>query len=200
MLKLLISVLLISVSLVMSACSKETQSDCGFVQNVYGERISWKRDVPITLVAHESVPSEYIPALQAAADRWNNVAGRQILVFKAGVKRGSLSPAKDGENVIYFMNTWESQKASEQARTSLYWIGDQIKEADIRVNASRFQFYWNQGGTGVNIEALMIHELGHVLGLRHKDSEGSVMATYLANNTDRVYLAQTDQSSLSCEY
>ncbi|MNL56538.1 Matrixin [compost metagenome] len=90
---------------------------------------------------------------------------------------------------------------SEQARTNLYWIGDQIQEADIRVNASKYSFYWNgTGGGSVNIEALILHELGHVLGLKHKDNEGSVMATYLANGSDRTALAPADTTNLQCEY
>lgn len=200
MLKLLVSLIMVSAVFGLSACAKKSQEDCGFVQNVYGERISWKGDLPVVMQVHESVPSEFIPAIQAAANRWNAVAGRQVISIRAGVARGPVAPQKDSGNIIYYMTSWESNKASEQARTSIYWIGDQIKEADIRVNASQFRFYWNGGGGGVNFEALLIHEMGHVLGLKHKDSDGSVMATYLANNTDRVYLAQTDQSSLQCEY
>ena len=97
---------------------------------------------------------------------------------------------------------------SEQARTSVYWVGDQIQEADIRINASKannysvFNFYWGQssGQDAVNIEALVLHEMGHVLGLKHKETGSSVMATYLPNHTDRVNPAQTDLDSLKCEY
>ena len=196
----LLTLLLMAASMGLSACAQKTQEDCGFVQNVYGERISWKGELPVKLQVHESVPSQYYGAIQAAADRWNQAAGRQVVALRSSMVPGAIAPKKDGTNVIYYMNTWESDRRSEQARTSIYWVGDQIKEADIRVNASQFQFYWNQGGYGVNFEALLLHEIGHVLGLKHKDNDGSVMATYLANNTDRVYVSQTDLMSLQCEY
>src|SRR5207253_4745066 len=127
---------------------------------------------------------------------------------------GAINPQKDGRNIIYYFDTWEADKKAEQARTSIYWIGDQIKEADMRINAAKdatgtpfFKYYWNQPGVAaaepansVNIEALVIHEMGHVLGLKHKDANNSVMATYLANNVDRVNIPETDRSALQCEY
>jgi hypothetical protein len=42
--------------------------------------------------------------------------------------------------------------------------------------------------------------MGHVLGLKHKDFGGSVMATYLPADDDRVIPASTDVSALQCEY
>lgn len=52
----------------------------------------------------------------------------------------------------------------------------------------------------VNIEALILHEMGHVLGLKHKDGSGSVMATYLASGEDRVNVTGVDSTDLKCEY
>ncbi|WII71387.1 matrixin family metalloprotease [Bdellovibrio sp. 22V] len=197
--------------LTIQACAPKSQEDCGFVQNVYGERISWKSDVPVTMRIHSSVPDSMVPAILSAADTWERTAGRKLFnIVQYPRVQGPLNPHKDGENVIYLMNTWEDNRASEQGRTSVYWIGDLIKEADIRLNGADFGFYWNnstltqsirrQGSAPVNIEALVLHEMGHVLGLKHKDGAGSVMATYLAAGDDRVRVALTDEQSLQCEY
>jgi hypothetical protein len=99
------------------------------------------------------------------------------------------------------MNTWESNKASEQGRTSLYWVGDQIQEADIRINGLNYAFFGATVVSGaVSMESLALHELGHVLGLKHNDSSPSVMATYLRLNQDRTQLQGSDHESLNCEY
>lgn len=195
-------VLLLSSVLTIQACAPKVQDDCGFVQNVYGERISWKSDVPVTMKIHSSVPDSYIPAIQAAAESWNRTAGKTILKINTTKDTGALNPRKDGENIIYVLSEWEANKASEQARTSVYWVGDVIQEADIRINAKNFTFYTNDSAShsGVSLEALVLHELGHVLGLKHKDTSGSVMATYLANGVDRTAVAETDSTSLQCEY
>lgn len=213
MLKWLGISLVLTLALSIQACAPKSQEDCGFVQNVYGERISWKSDVPVTMYLHESVPDSMIPAIRSAAATWARTAGRDIIkIVEHPRETGPLNPHKDGRNVIYFMNTWEANRSSEQGRTSVYWIGDLIKEADIRLNAADFSFYWNgsalttaakterKSSSPVNIEALVLHEMGHVLGLKHKDGNGSVMATYLSSGDDRVNLAGTDTASLQCEY
>lgn len=197
----------------IQACAPKSQPDCGFVQNVYGERISWKSDAPVTMQIHTSVPESMIPAIQAAAETWEKTAGRKLFNIVTSPRyTGPIVPHQDGVNVIYFMNSWEANMGSEQARTSVYWVGDLIKEADMRINAADFGFYWKgetltkaakserASSAPVNIEALVLHELGHVLGLKHKDNQGSVMATYLASGDDRTHLAVADQKDLQCEY
>lgn len=208
-----LALILIIAGSLLQACAPKSQSDCGFVQNVYGERISWKNDIPVKMMLHETVPEEMIPAIRKAAESWNTTAGKTILDIDFSVReRGPAVPRKDGRNVIYLLNTWEAQKASEQGRTSVYWIGDQIKETDVRLNAENFSFYWEDfngqtatslnamAGTQVNMEALVLHELGHVLGLKHRDGDSSVMGTYLRAKEDRVDLASVDEVSLQCEY
>ena len=194
--------LLLSTALFVQACApKSADNDCGFVQNSYGERVSWKNEGIVTLYIHQSVPDEYIPAIQSAADTWEKSVGHRLFNIVTTKVGGPIAPHKDGTNVIYFMDTWESNRSTEQARTSIYWNGDQIEEADIRVNAKDFKFYWSDKiANRVNIEALILHEMGHVLGLKHKDTGGSVMATYLPSGADRVQLASTDVSDLKCEY
>ncbi len=213
MLKWLGTAAVLITALLIQACAPKSENDCGFVQNVYGERVSWKGTIPITLYIHSSVPQSMVPVIQAAADTWEKTSGRKLFnIVTANRYNGPLNPHQDGVNVIYFMNTWEENQSSEQGRTSIYWIGDQIKEADIRLNAADFGFYWqNQkissaykptraSSDPVNIEALALHEMGHVLGLKHKDGAGSVMATYLAAGDDRVRLAGVDETDLQCEY
>jgi hypothetical protein len=196
----------------VQACAPKAQEDCGFVQNSYGERVSWKGEIPATIRIHQDVPEAMVPAIVAAADSWERTAGRKLFnVVTSSRYTGPIAPNKDGVNVIYFMSSWESDRGSEQGRTSVYWVGDQIKEADIRLNGSDFSYYWNSQTLSkaskasrslvpVNIEALVLHELGHVLGLKHKDNSGSVMATYLASGEDRVAVASIDEKALQCEY
>ncbi len=195
---------LVVMALTLEACAPKSQDSCGFVQNAYGERVSWKADVPVTMYLHESVPEQYVAAIVSAAQTWERSSGRRLFNIVTSPRiSGPNKPVQDGKNVIYFMDTWEQDKLSEQARTTVLWNGDQIKETDIRVN-TKFTFYWNQGksSTAVNIEALILHEMGHVLGLKHNDvkADASVMQTYLKNGDDRTELASKDTVDLKCEY
>jgi hypothetical protein len=190
--------------LTLSACgyTYKKQSDCNFVQNVYGERISWKANLPITLYVHESVPHEFYEAIEDSIAAWEEAAGRPVFKIAEWGVAGPLLPRQDRVNMIYWMDTWEDQKKSEQARTSVYWIGDEIKESDIRVNAAGFKYFTQQARTTdeVHLPSLMIHELGHVLGLKHNDSGSSVMATYLAAAVYRDRVNPADADALLCEY
>ncbi len=180
----------------------KSQDDCGFVQNVYGERISWKGRYPILLQVHESVPVEFHASLAASLENWERVVGKKMFQVVNWSAKGPLTPRQDGVNVIYNLQEWEEAKHAEQARTSVYWVGDQIKEFDIRLNSKNFRFYSDepQNGFDVHLPSLFVHEIGHALGLKHKDSGGSVMATYLASNISRNEIAITDRQTLACEY
>ena len=213
------------------------QVDCGFVQNVYGQRISWKGKLPIEVEIDSSVPHDLRPSIYRAAKTWETIAGHPLFVFKQ-ISKKNTGPNKDKKNGIYFLLNWDSNNRAEQGRTSVYWAGDEIQEADIRINGAQFAFYdrdpknlvflkssndtnlsgaqenSNLGKTdfssqtpeqpdlGYNFEALMLHELGHFLGLKHKELSPavSVMETYLAANTNRIELSDADKMNLKCEY
>lgn len=189
----------------LQACGPKYKSEesCGFVQNVYGERISWKAEVPVELYIHESVPTSMYVGIEKAIQKWEETAGRPLFKIRGYGITGQLNPRQDGVNMIYWMSNWEANKTSEQARTSVYWVGDQIRETDIRINSKNFNFYIDQpvsATNSVHFESLLVHELGHVLGLKHKDDSDSVMATYLASNTTRDEVTGSDELNLKCEY
>lgn len=185
------------------ACGKKLapENSCFFVQNVYGERISWKGNIPVELYLHSSFPEEMIPGLEAAMARYENSMGHKMFVIKGRIE-GPMEPRQDGKSVIYWMDKWEEDKLSEQARTSIFWIGDQLREADMRINNKKYNFYLDQPSNlkDIHLESLIVHELGHVLGLKHNDLQSSVMATYLSSNEERNQMTSADLSSLSCEY
>jgi hypothetical protein len=182
--------------------SYKAQEDCGFVQNVYGERISWKGKTPIIINVHESFPPQFNTALENAMKKWEVAVGHPLFQLGSYGVKGPMTPRQDGVNLIYMMNTWEEDKSSEQARTSVYWVGDTIKEADIRINSKNFTFYSDRpaSNSDVHIESILVHELGHVFGLKHKDGGGSVMGTYLASMSVRTVISSTDLNSMRCEY
>lgn len=201
-------------ALLMGSCAKNpfgsafgqeytSEMSCGFVQNVYGERISWKGKLPITFYIHEDMPAEFIPVVQSAMEKWEKAAGRRLFDLVSTKYTGPIRPRQDGKNIIYWMTNWEGDRQREQGRTSVYWIGDEIKESDIRINAKDFNYFVSEPEAfrDVHFESLMIHELGHVLGLKHADeSTDSVMGAYLSASLTRDALSEVDASALLCEY
>lgn len=199
-------------------CKPKEAKNCGFVQNVYGQNISWKSKEPIRIVINSSIPAELRPAIYRAAKTWEDQAGQKLFNITEDSSQASPTPTKDGKNGIYFMHSWESNRQSEQGRTSVYWADDQIMESDIRINAANFSFYDQDptqlvlasgidgtvnalsNSSGYNFEALILHELGHFLGLKHTTDRSSVMVTHLSAYTNRTVLSQADSESIKCAY
>jgi hypothetical protein len=154
------------------------------------------------MMVHSSVPVEAYGAIERAAAKWNQDLGREIIRIDAWGVSGSLEPAQDGYSMIYWLKTWDSTRMNEQARTTIYWQGDHIFEADMRLNNKDYQLYTqsNEPVLGVDLESLVVHEMGHVLGLAHTDAPGSVMNVSLASGQTRRDPGLLDLSSLSCEY
>lgn len=204
--------ILLSLGVTLNACAPKKSDDCGFVQNVYGQRISWKTSAAIPLYINQSIPLSLRAAIYRAAASWEQSLGRKVFEVIEENSAQNSAPGRDKKNGIYFLSQWESDRKSEQGRTSVYWAGDEIQEADIRINSKDFAYYdqdryqlvrtaTNSTSAGYNFEALILHELGHFLGLKHRDgSGGTVMAKELAAYTNRVSLAQVDVNSVQCEY
>lgn len=190
------------------ACSRkfDPQPSCNFVQNNDLQRVSWNRNLPIKLYVHESFPLDQFPQLESvvreSVNDWNLKLGREVFRIEGFRINGSLAPKKDGYSVLYWMNTWEENLKHEQARTTIYWSGSQIYEGDIRINAKDHQFYvgFDTQFKNVDMRSLLVHELGHVLGLAHNHQQPSVMNVTLNEGLDRRAISKIDEDSVHCEY
>jgi hypothetical protein len=191
--------------MLVAACSRplSPEESCNFVQNSQYQRISWKSD-KVALHIDSSVPQEFLPSVEAAVEVWNKKLNKKIIsIVKSSTSGSNANASKDGVSKLYWKDSWDLSKPNEQARTTVYWQGSRIYEADVQVNAKNFK-YFKTGDqvdiSKVHVESLLVHEIGHVLGLAHRDDDGSVMKTNLLSGYVRDEPGQVDMSSLKCEY
>ena len=199
-----VAISVLCLAFLFQACAEKPNPEegCNFVQNSLQQRVSWEKDVPVIFYIHRSVPGPFFSAIELAIDEWNRKSGRELLKLGGWTNSGD-RPKKDGANIVYWLDTWENDRPFEQARTTIYWSEDRIYEADIRVNAKNFNFFWGEDPVvgHVDVQSLLLHEFGHALGLAHTTNEQkSVMVTTLASATLRREAQDIDLRSLSCEY
>lgn len=177
------------------------ETDCGFIQNSYGQRVSWKLNIPVVLQLHSEYPPEYDEVIKRAAQHWNDAAGMTLFRFdRTGANLGP-EVTRNATNTVHWMKTWPEAQKTLQAVTNLYWRGNQIYESDIAVDHKYFNFFVDKATTpyDVHLESLMIHELGHVLGLKHR-TVPSVMWSTLNGAVKRDSLTAADRETIKCEY
>ncbi len=200
------ALIVVVVSLVLQACGKlAPELSCNMARNSQKQRVAWTdARLPVKLYIHNSVPRKHHEDLKKAVEFWNNKSNQELFEIVSFFTDGNSSPKRDGYNMISWKDTWESENSTEQARTQLNWSKTSLYEADIVVNDHNFDyatFDEELKGKIVDFTSLMIHELGHVLGLAHNEDQSSVMNTKLAYGEDRQETENiVDVKSLSCEY
>ncbi len=180
----------------------EAEESCGFVQDSYGQRVSWKHAAPATLILSADWPQEFIPAAQSAAEAWNKIAGRTVVTISIDSVLLSPKASRDGLNGLYWLKEWSEDLRTIQAVTNLIFKNNLIIDADIKVNAKYFSFYLDTPNSAfqVHMESLLIHEIGHLLGLRHLTTTPTVMEPVLLPSILRNDISELDQKALLCEY
>lgn len=177
--------IIITLLITITACAPpKPEPSCTFIQNAYSQRVSWYY-APVELSIDYSIPIELRPAIYDAARAWSEAFGRELIRIVGS-----------SYNVIYMSSAWDQSRPFEEANTRISWYDNTIYQANVYVNAANFQFYY-ETGYGIEFKSLMIHELGHVLGLDH--SEG-VMSPILPYDTVRWNIDEAILNNLKCEY
>ncbi len=133
--------------------------------------------------------SDVTGALSRSIAAWNSVADIELTLVESDKQSISPSgPAGDGVNLLTIAQTPENvllfskDPDAESARTRVFYnrLGT-ITEADIVLNP--LQQFSTDGTFGTfDLEATLIHEIGHLLGLRHSPVMGCAMNESLARN------------------
>jgi hypothetical protein len=112
--------------------------------------------------------------IQKAADIWNKHLHRNDLI-----KLRFMSNYGDMTiDVVY--NDWKFDPMDEGLNT-LHVENMFIYESHIHLNAVNFRL----DSSGVDVESLVLHEMGHMLGYMHKN-DGGVMSPELAERAIRL--------------
>ena len=181
-----------SISDTSAPASGMAQSRLGGFHNPMG----WENQGEVHV--HEDVPKQILPAVLEAIDVWNEAIGFNLVRFAglSSTDRGTTLYASLGDEstILYYETSWEATTGkSAMTLATTIWENQSggnghIERGDIILNGE----YWayadakeagDEGGEPwlVDASTVIIHEIGHLLGLGHvddEDDESSVMSPY----------------------
>lgn len=161
-----------------------SQSEVSNLEGVHSS-LGWSKRLPVHFKTSKQISNPVVENLRRAMKSWEMATGIQLFVYDGVEERNGdafkalYDPLNDGINGHYFDFSWTTStgKSSSVLATTI-WENDtqdvaSIVKADIRYNNEYYLFgdSLNQYSEGkriiVDMESLALHELGHLLGLKH---------------------------------
>jgi predicted Zn-dependent protease len=211
--------LFIAALIFLASCN---QSETGSVSrgNINAEApYLWTSSFPKQLQISTAFSGTEVTNLRAVGDAWSTAVENKKTFFnyttgatEKTVGLGSTSALNDGVLGIYKANTWPypdypDALAVTQIFAFRYNVGSSseyvdIQEADILMNYQNFMFDGPAGS--YDFRTVMLHELGHFLGLSHKskfsDRNSSVMYPSIYNYELKRAPKAIDAGDMAAKY
>ena len=159
----------------------------------------WSGRFPIIFKTDVSFPAEYASQVQIAMDIWNTQFNKNLFELETGSRAQGVGPQRNGINSIILIPEWELEM-DRQASTYTHYDNNNIREADIIINDEHQLSKSFVQPNEVDLVSLIVHELGHVLGLRHVDDNSSAMASGLPLGYSHRELSESDVANVLCMY
>lgn len=193
------SILLVAVTSVIVAGPAQAHVR---ITTLSGHSPRWARmPIPYAVnMAGAGIPngSEFL-AVQAAFRTWEEVEGAAVHFEYTGTTP-SRSVGLDGANLVTFTDDGGLLGSTTLAATFSFFQGSganlSFREADIAFNPA-FNLTTSGEAGAFDIQGIVLHESGHLLGLDHTGIVSSVMSPYAApDQTDQRLLQYDDVSGI----
>lgn len=156
---------------------------------------------PVTIAFAGEPPLPDARALLDVAARSWSVPSCTAARFVVEADRASGAGENGVNDVIVHRTDWPAMFATGSAgHTVLYTLGDKIVEADIHLNARDFTFTIGAAPPAIDLQAILTHELGHVLGIGHSEIARATMSSGLLSGIAARSLEKDDLDAVCAMY
>jgi len=139
--------------------------------------------------------------VQRSMDAWNATgAGPMLSIDDDNVVDVA---EHDGVNVLLFVDHgwgFDDEELGRTLSTSVERTGE-IVDADIVMNVEHYDFSIDEVAASFDLQTVITHELGHLLGIRHlSDEEATMFIRIDAKTTEKRELSAADERALQDVY
>lgn len=149
-----------SISIVINSTGSDNIPDGSHTTSIRSAIRSWN-DVSGTSM---QLVEDTSPASQARTD-WGS-AGIHLILFDESNSSGFFP---SGSGIVAITPVW-------------FFSTGAISDADILFNGSQFTFTTDAGSSAMDVEDVVAHELGHLLGLDHSANGGATMYPFVSGS------------------
>lgn len=146
---------------------------------------------------------DFLAAIRRAANTWTYAAEADINFTYAG-STTSTKVGFNGANEIVFVNDGLVDGAGNNrplATALVFYMKSTIVETDIKINDA---YTWYAAGSlstaEFDLQSVVVHELGHWLGLGHDEDDQAVMYAQMATGIVKRALFENDLQGIAALY
>lgn len=167
------------------------------------ESRAWDQaEIPVRVAGGANIDRALMETITLEAmQAWNDTGLAPLLVLDEGPAVEGFG--NDGVNQIFFVTEGWTGTPQDLASTKSSVISESrtVVDADILLNAEHHVFSTDMPASDVDLQSLVTHEIGHLLGLRHVEEPEAAMFPKLdPHTTHKRELTEHDLSALEEAY